>query len=96
MNAMSTFQRLMETVLAGLIGDTILMIAIIVMGKDFSEHLVNLCKELMRLRGAGLRLKPPKCYFAMRKVEYLGYHVSREDISADLAKNSSRAGIFSS
>lgn len=54
--------------------------------KSFDEHLENLRKVLMRLREAVLRLKPPKCFFAMRKVEYLGYHVSGDGISADPAK----------
>lgn len=87
-NAPATFQRLMGTVLAGLIRDICLdyLDDIIVTGKNFNEHLANLHEVLTRLHEAGLRLKPPKCFFAMRKVEYLGYHVSGEGISADPAK----------
>ena len=61
--------------LAGLIRNICLdyLDDIIVTGKSFTEHIENLRKVLMRLREAGLRLKPKKCYFAMREVEYLGY-----------------------
>ena len=41
---------------------------------------------LLRLRKAGLRLKPQKCFFAMKEVKYLGYCVSEHGISADPAK----------
>ena len=47
---------------------------------------MNLRKVVTRLREAGLRLKPPQCFFAMRNVEYLGYHVSGDGLSADPAK----------
>ena len=59
-NTPATFQRLMETVLAGLIRNVCLdyLDDIIVTGKTFSEHLDNLRKVLTRLREAGLRLKP--------------------------------------
>jgi hypothetical protein len=79
----------METVLAGLIRDICLDYYLddtIVTGKDFGEHLANLCKVLTRLHVAGLILKPPKCFFAMRKFEYLGCHISGEGISANSAK----------
>ena len=75
-NAPATFQRLIETVLAGLIRD-ICLDYLDDMGKNFDELLENLCKVLTRLCEAGLRLKPPKCFFAMGKVEYLGYHSRR-------------------
>ena len=87
-NAPATFQRLMETVLAGLNRSVCLdyLDDIIVTGRTFSEHLANLRQVLLRLREAGLRLKPRKCYFAMKEVEYLGYCVSEHGISADPAK----------
>ena len=87
-NAPATFQRLMETVLAGLIRNVCLdyLDDIIITGRSFAEHLENLRKVLMRLREAGLRLKPSKCHFAMKEVEYLGYRVSGKGISADPIK----------
>jgi hypothetical protein len=69
-NAPATFQRLMETVLSGLIRKECLDYSddIIVTGRTFSEHLGNLRKVFTRLREAGLRLKPRKCFFAMPEV----------------------------
>ena len=87
-NAPATFQRLMETVLAGLARDRCLVYIddILVVGKTYEEHLENLCLVLARLRQAGLRLKPTKCCFLQRQVEYLGYVVSGQGISADPQK----------
>ena len=87
-NAPATFQRLMETVLAGLARVVCLdyIDDILVMGSTFSEHLENLQKVFERLRQAGLRLKPSKCHLAKREVEYLGYVVSAGGIAADPKK----------
>ena len=59
-NAPATFQRLMETVLAGLARDSCMVYLddILVIGQSFGEHLRNLKKVFRRLRDAGLRLKP--------------------------------------
>ena len=87
-NAPATFQRLMETVLSGLIRDVCLdyLDDTIVTGRTFSEHLDHLRKVLTRLCEAGLRLKPRKCFFGMWEVGYLGYRVSGDGISANPAK----------
>ena len=87
-NAPTTFQRLMEAVLFGLAQEKCIVYLddILVMGKTFEEHLDNLFQVFSRLRQAGLRLKPRKCHLARRRVCYLGYVVSSEDVSADPAK----------
>ena len=76
-NAPSMFQRLMETVLAGLIGETCIVYIddIIVPGATFQEHLSNLRAVLDRLRSAKLKLKPKKCNLAEQQVKSLGYIV---------------------
>jgi hypothetical protein len=87
-NAPGTFQRLMESVLSGLIPEKCLLYIddILVVGRTFEEHLQNLREVLTRLREAGLRLKPRKCHLCQRKVKYLGYIVSADGISADPEK----------
>ena len=87
-NAPSTFQRLMETVLAGLSGDRCIVYIddIIVPGSTFQEHLDNLRAVLDRLRSAQLKLKPKKCNLAERQVEYLGHVVSQDGLSTDPKK----------
>ena len=73
-NALAMFQRLLETVHSGLIRKTCLdyLDDIIVLGRSFPEHLVNLHNVFLHLRNANLRLKPSKCYLGMKEVEYLG------------------------
>ena len=71
-NSPATFQRLIETVLTGLIPQSCMGYI------DDPKHLANLRAVFERLRAANLRLKPVKCHFGMVKVDYLGYVVSRE------------------
>ena len=87
-NAPATFQRLMETALAGLARDSCMVYLddILVIGQSFEEHLHNLRQVFTRLRDAGLRLKPKKCWLAMHSVEYPAYVVTPEGIAADPKK----------
>ena len=59
---------------------------VIIIGRDFEEHLQNLSTVLQKLREAGLRLKPSKCSFCQESVLYLGHIVSREGVSTDPEK----------
>ena len=87
-NMPATFQRLMETVLAGLVRKCCMVYIddILIVGETFEEHLQNLCKVLDRLCDANLKLKPKKCRFAEREVCYLGYRVSEYGLSTDPEK----------
>ena len=87
-NAPATFQRLMDLILAGLQWSACLVYLddIIIMGKSFEEHLVNLGAVLERLQTAGLKLKPDKCAFLQKRVLYLGHIVSDQGITPDPAK----------
>ena len=87
-NAPATFQRLMETVLADLIRDKCIVYIddILVMGETLEDHLHNLKRVLQRLTEAGLKLKPAKCHFLQKKVEYMGHIVSAEGIAPDPRK----------
>ena len=87
-NVPATFQRFMETILAGVTRECCMAYLddVLVIGKNFHEHLENLRRVFQRLRGAGLKLKPRKCAFSRREVEYLGYVASVDGISADKKK----------
>ena len=87
-NAPATFQRLMERVLEGFTRSKCLVYIddILVVGSSYQDHLENVVAVLDRLRSAGLRLKPAKCHFAKKEVDYLGYRVSAEGIQADPKK----------
>lgn len=78
----------MEAVLAGL-ARTICVVYlddVLVFGRDMQEHNVNLKMVLDRLRKAGLRLKPTKCYLAKERVEYLGHVVTAAGVQTDPRK----------
>ena len=64
-NAPATFQRLMDSVLAGLQWSACLVYIddIIIMGRSFEEHLQNLQQVFERLKLAGLKLHPGKSQF---------------------------------
>ena len=87
-NTPCTFQRLIECVLRGLNWDTCLIYFddIIVFSNTFEEHLKRLCLVLNRLCKANLKLKPKKCHFGRRQVQFLGHVVSQHGVEADTEK----------
>ncbi len=87
-NAPSTFERLMERVLASLQWQIAICYLddILVWSSSISEHIDRLGLILQRLVEAGLRLKCKKCHFLQTKIEYLGHVVSSEGISTDPKK----------
>jgi len=64
-NVPATFQHLMDSVLAGLqwYSCIVYLDDIIIMGRTFEEHLVNLQQVFERLKQANLKLQPKKCQF---------------------------------
>ena len=84
-NAPATFERLMESVLAGLHWTTCLIYLddIIVFADSFEQHLSRLDEILCRLHEAGLKLSPKKCNFFQSSVKFLGHVVSSNGVSAD-------------
>eukprot|EP00731_Ephydatia_muelleri_P008580 Em0004g918a len=87
-NAPSTFQRLMELVLAGLHWSSCLVYLddIIIYSRTVKEHLTRLEEVPERLQAAGMKLKPKKCRLLRRKVNYLGYIVSSGGVQTDPLK----------
>ena len=87
-NAPSTFQRLMECVLAGMTYEQCLIYLddIIVFSTSFEQRLQRLRTVFELLEKAGLKLKGKKCHFVQSKIRYLGHIVSKEGIQADPEK----------
>ena len=87
-NAPATFERLMETVLAGLNWQICLIYLddIIVVGKTFDDMIRNLDEVLQKLHEAGLKLKPRKCQLFAKRVDFLGHVISGEGIQTDPKK----------
>ena len=83
--APGTFERLMETVLRGMQWERAVLYLddIIVFSDSVEEHLKRLEEILQRLRAANLMLKPSKCHFFKRQVEFLSHIVSQDGVSTD-------------
>jgi hypothetical protein len=87
-NAPSTFERIMEQVLAGLQWKTAVLYLddIITFGKDVDEQVGRLREIFERLRKANLQLKPKKCTLFKQEVQFLGHIVSRDGVRTDPEK----------
>jgi hypothetical protein len=87
-NAPSTFQRLMESVLAGLTWEECLVYLddIIIYARNFNEHLERLKHVFERLRDGGLKIKLDKYKFLVEEVKYLGHTVTKYGVKPDNKK----------
>ena len=87
-NAPSTFERLMEKVLAGLTWQICLVYLddVIVYSETVLEHIDRLEVIFQKLKKAGLTLKPKKCNLFRKQVPFLGHVVSAEGVSTDPEK----------
>lgn len=81
-NAPATFQRLMNSVLAGLIYKScaVYLDDIVVASPTFDQHIIDLKDVLTRLETAGLSVKLAKCQFCRSELTFLGYNVTAEGI----------------
>ena len=88
-NAPAVFQRLMERVLAGLNpeeGPNFVVVYIddvLIFSRSLEEHFQHLRMVLRRIEEAGLKLKPSKCQFLRREVEYLGHLITPEGLQTN-------------
>ena len=87
-NAPGTFERLMETVLRGMQWERAVLYLddIIIFSSNLTEHLERLEEMFQRLQKANLMLKPSKCHFFKRQVEFLGHIVSEDGVHTDPEK----------
>lgn len=84
-NAPSTFQRCMDTVLAGLKWKCVQIYLddAIIASPNFNQHLTDISQVLQRFHEAGFKLKATKCNFCCTEVQYLGHLISRDGVRAD-------------
>jgi len=59
---------------------------IIVYGRDMEEHRKNLETVLKRLMEYDIKIKPAKCKFGFRRIEFMGYVVSDKGVELDGGK----------
>ena len=81
-NSPATFQRVMEQVLRGLTWSKLLVYLddIIIFSPNFESHLLRLKEVFDRFRAVNLKLKPSKCRFLHKQVQFLGHVISAEGI----------------
>jgi hypothetical protein len=79
-NAGSTFQRMMDQVLVGLLFIFVYLDDIIVASKSLEQHQKDVEDVLCRLWSAGLVINEEKCKFAVPEVLFLAHHVTAEGI----------------
>ena len=87
-NAPCTFMRLMNDVLKKFLGKFIIVYLddILIFSKTLDEHLLHIHSVLGRLREEKLLINLKKCSFAKKKLVYLGFFVSFEDLKMDPKK----------
>jgi hypothetical protein len=59
---------------------------IVIYAKSLAEHDAKTRQLLDRLRGSNQKLKPEKCEFLRREVNYLGHIISANGVLPDKAK----------
>jgi hypothetical protein len=81
-NAPATFQRMMQSVMGELNLQYCLIYLddIIIYSDSEEEHLRRMRVVLDRLRENGLKLRPSKCRFFQKSLEYLGHKISAEGV----------------
>ena len=84
-NAPSTFQRLMERVLQGLVWKTAVVYLddVVIFSRTPEEHLEHLREVFRRFEAHRLKLKPRKCELFRSQVKYLGHVVSATGVATD-------------
>ncbi len=75
-NAGSTFQRLMDRVLAGLAFTFVYLDDIIIASPSMEQRQRDVEEVFRRLQGAGFVINFKKCTFAVPEVDFLGHRVS--------------------
>ena len=79
-NAPATFQRLVDTVLAGLTNVNAYLDDLIVFSSTWHGHVNSLREVFSRLAGASLTLNLAKCEFGRGTVTYLGRQVGQGQV----------------
>jgi len=84
--APAVFQRLMQRVLQGLNPEdgpdfvSVYIDDVLVFSHTLEEHLEHLRHVSERIESAGLKLKPSKCCFIQKEVEYLGHVLTPDGV----------------
>lgn len=81
--APNAFQKVMDSMLAGLDGVAAYIDDIIVSGTSVADHREKLERVLQRIADYGFQLKFEKCKFFMKELKYLGYVINQQGLKPD-------------
>lgn len=87
-NSPSTFQRVMDNILRGLVNECCLVYLddIIIFGSSLEHHLDNIKKVFDRIKESNLKIQLDKSEFLRKEVEYLGHLVTTDGVKPNPAK----------
>jgi hypothetical protein len=85
-NAPAEFSFIMNQIFGDLIFVEVYLDDITVHSKTFSEHCYHISSVVKRLKKAGLRLNPEKCYWLASEIRLLGHIISSNAIKMDPSK----------
>ncbi|XP_075739305.1 uncharacterized protein LOC142784700 isoform X1 [Rhipicephalus microplus] len=93
--APANYQRMMDTVIAGLKWQSCLVYLddVVIFFESFEEHLKRLRKVLEAIRTAELTLKPQKCHFGYEELKFLGHVISADRVRPDSDKTDAVAAF---
>ena len=80
-NSPQTFQKLMDSVLAGMSGVFCYMDDCLVYTKDRDSHLKTVEELFKRLSDNGLAVHLDKCEFSKPSIQFLGYQVDGDGVA---------------
>ncbi|XP_052561902.1 uncharacterized protein LOC120426364 [Culex pipiens pallens] len=87
-SAPGAFQKIVESMVAGLDGVEVYLDDVLVHGRTPEEHRSRLLKVLERIQEWGFTLRIEKCSFFMSEITYLGFIVNNRVIRPDPSKTS--------
>jgi len=84
-NAGATYQRLMDKIFQGLIGQSVEIYVddMIIKSSSFNQHIEDLCQVFEALKAVGMRLNPDKCVFGVEGEKFLVFMLTSERIEAN-------------
>ncbi|GAU39748.1 hypothetical protein TSUD_219910 [Trifolium subterraneum] len=84
-NASATYQRMMNKVFRGEIGDMleVYMDDMIVKSNEEVDHTIHLQKVFEQARKVNMRFNPEKCTFGIRARKFLGFYLTERGIKAN-------------
>ena len=80
LNSGATYSRMMRKVLGGLTNTDNFVDDVLTFTDRWESHLDELRRVFMRVKQAGLTIKPSKCFFGYTSVEFVGHRIDQHTV----------------